>query len=224
MYINRYNIYTFIHKALRSVMCQALTKLGRVDDTDVTDIEQNLKDIEKLLSLCLSHLEHENQFIHSILLDKAPGLQLPTIKEHEEHVQHISDIQEEIHKIRLVSPPQRQRCLLSLYRHMAVFLAINFEHMQLEETLMAQRLWDNFSDDEIHHMEQNLVASIPPEQRLETTILILANISHSERRELLAGMRESSSQELFALVVNSLKTHISEPYWQKLNAELQMAA
>jgi hypothetical protein len=63
--------------------------------------------------------------------------------------------------------PQRTAALGRLYRALALFVADNFQHMQVEETAHNAVLWAAYRDDELMAIEQAIVASIPPDAMAE---------------------------------------------------------
>ncbi|GAB3019173.1 hemerythrin domain-containing protein [Bowmanella dokdonensis] len=221
---SRYNIYTLIHKALRNRMCQVLTGLGQLDDTDEQEIEQQLLHVEDLLDLCQAHLNHENQFIHQAICHEYPNLQLSTIHDHQEHEYGMRKLRGLISQIRQFYPAHRPTALLQLYRALAQFIAENFEHMQVEELHNAQLLWDKCSDAEIHQLEQNLVAAIAPPLRLRLTLMILTSISFTERHQLIASLRAQMPAKLFQELLDGLKPQLPDSQWQKLSKVLGLAA
>jgi hypothetical protein len=55
---------------------------------------------------------------------------------------------------------------LQLYRHPARFVAENFEHMQVEETVHNEALWAHYTDAELKALHDRLRASIPPAEMM----------------------------------------------------------
>lgn len=69
----RMNMYAAIHKALRAFMADTLTGLGRVDTDDDLDLSQSCDRVLALMDFCRSHLQHENEFVHTAMERRAPG-------------------------------------------------------------------------------------------------------------------------------------------------------
>jgi len=51
-----------------------------------------------------------------------------------------------------------------LYRHLALFIGENLQHMQVEETENNAALWALYSDDELAAIHDRLLASVPPKK------------------------------------------------------------
>ncbi|MBN7819470.1 hypothetical protein [Bowmanella yangjiangensis] len=224
MYCNRYNIYTLIHKALRASMCDTLVILGSLDDTDPQEIKDHLELVSDLLTLCQHHLEHENHFIHEAIQRQNPHLHIATVQEHQEHEYCIRKLSTLIAQCQLSNATQQQSALLTLYRELALFIADNFEHMHVEETHNTQMLWDLFSDEEIHQIEQQIVGAMEPIEQQRVLIMILTHISHTERLYLLLGMRQHAPADVFNDVLSILQLQLPASHWQKLSSELIQAA
>lgn len=216
---SRYNIYTLIHKGLRASLCQNLVDLGKLDNTDSEAVTHQLDITENLLNFCRGHLAHENTFIHPAIqkLDKNP---LQTIDDHHEHESAIDELQHKIATIKNLQDQDKARALHALYCVFSLFVAENFTHMRIEETHNAELLWKHFSDAEIHAIEQKIVGSLSPEENLLGLLMILPNITHSERVIFLQGFRQAVPAEVFNGTVSMLKPLLTSKDWLKLNTSL----
>src|SRR5512139_2725091 len=129
----RYNMYAFIHKALRAFMGDTLSGIGRMDPDDAADLEGGIDQLRELLDLCRLHLEHENRFVHPALEACAPGSSSQVAGEHVHHAADI-DALDELADAVVLAPAGAARAAAAnrLYRQLAVFVGINFEHMDYE--------------------------------------------------------------------------------------------
>jgi hypothetical protein len=215
----RFNIYTLIHKGLRASMCQNLVDLGKLDDTDPTAVARQLEITGNLLQFCRGHLAHENKFIHSVL-QKVGDTPRQTIEDHHEHEIAIAGLHDNISHILRLHGAERAQALQEFYGVFSLFVAENFSHMRIEETVNAEFLWKHFSDNEIRAIEQRIVESLSPEENLLSLIMILPNITHSERCDFLCGFRKAVPAEAFNSTVAMLKPLLGIKEWLKLNQAL----
>ncbi|QEY18706.1 hypothetical protein D0C16_23605 [Cellvibrio sp. KY-GH-1] len=218
---SRYNIYTLIHKGLRASLCQNLVDLGKLDDTDAEAVAHQLEITGSLLNFCRDHLEHENNFIHPVIQspDKNP---LQTIDDHYEHETVIDELQHKIALIKNLHSTDRTKALESFYGSFSLFVAENFTHMRVEETHNVELLWKYFSDEEIHSIEQKLVASLTPEENLRCLLMILPNITHMERTTFLQGFRHAAPADVFNGTLAMLKPLLTGKDWLKLTTGLHL--
>lgn len=217
----RYNIYTLIHKGLRASMCQHLVDLGRIDDNDTDAVIAQLEATENLLHFCTGHLQHENEFIHAVIheLHTTP---LKTAEDHLEHEREIQSLFNHIAQIKQLPAQERTAALQNLYAEFSLFVAENFTHMRIEETHNTECLWEYFSDAEIHTIEQRIVSSLTPEENLRALLMILPNIRHGERIQLLSGFRQAVPTDAFLMTLDLLKPLLNTKDWLKLNRDLNI--
>ncbi|MFC5527380.1 hypothetical protein ACFPPA_16685 [Rhodanobacter ginsengisoli] len=221
----RYNMYGFIHKALRAFMSDTLTRLGRMDVMDAEDVAASLGQTRDLLHFCRAHLEHENRFVHPALEAREPG---STRRIAGEHVHHEDDIELLLGRVdsleRLDDDATAAGAAATrLYRDMAVFAGGNFEHMDYEEREHNATLWAHYSDAELQAIEGALVASLPPETAMLSMRWMIPAISHAERVQLLGGIRANAPAEVLSGVLNLARARLDERDWSRLAAALELS-
>ncbi len=220
----RYNIYFIVHKALRANMAHVLEQLGACDWTDDEDTAQTLTDLRNLLLLCESHLQHENEFVHTAMESRAPGSTSRITLQHEDHMAAIAALREEAEATRNGSRAQRLHAGAALYHHFSCFVAENLEHMLEEETDNNAILWQHYSDDEIRAIEQALVASIEqPKKMLLMPWMLTATNAH-ERSIMLTVLHSQLPQPAFASILDLLSSRLPQREWLKLPPSLRAAA
>ena len=88
--LGRFNLYAGIHKALRAVMAECLLAVGRADPTDPQDVTDAGARVCALMDLCVSHVHHENNFVHPAIEARTPGLSADVAHEHLGHLEQIA--------------------------------------------------------------------------------------------------------------------------------------
>ncbi|MDP3822094.1 MAG: hypothetical protein Q8R33_11515, partial [Burkholderiales bacterium] len=178
---DRPNLYVPIHKALRSLMCDTLGRIGRLDVLDTDETVGTLNQVETLLAICLDHIEHENAFMHTAIEARLPAGSTRTGADHAEHVETIAALRDEVAALAAARGEERTNLALRLYRHLALFVAENFQHMHIEETVNAAALWAHYSDAELHEIHERLLASITPQKHLLITRWMVPALTPAER-------------------------------------------
>lgn len=224
MSIPRYNTYFIVHKALRANMATVLQQLGSCDWTDDEDTAHALTELRNLLSLCESHLQHENEFIHKAMESRAAGSTARISGQHEEHVASIKSLREEAESIRTGTGSQRVLAGAALYHHYSFFVAENLEHMLEEETDNNAVLWQHYSDDEIRAIEQLLVASIEQPKKMLFMPWMLTATNAGERGAMLTALHSQLPPPVFESVVTMLSARLPQKEWLKLQPALQTAS
>lgn len=157
----RYDIYAPVHKALRNFMMDTLSRAGRLDIADAAEREATFGQIESLLSFCVRHIRHENDHVHAAIDARVADGAARTRDDHVEHLESIGELRAEAAVARAAHAESRPMLALRLYRHLALFVAENFQHMHIEETANNAALWAVYSDDEIEAMHERLIANLP---------------------------------------------------------------
>lgn len=222
----RYDMYMPIHKALRAFMNDTLGVIGRMDIDDANEVVAALAQLRELLHLCDKHLQKENQFVHVAMEQRQPGSTAQIANEHIEHERDIEQLRAAIVALELASGAQRRALALRLYRDMALFVAHNFEHMQIEEMDHNAVLWSAYSDAELMQIEAELKASIPPQDMAIFARWLLGANDHAFRVAMLSGVRVHAPAPVFEMLLGLARAHLSERDWRKVaNAlELSLAA
>ncbi|MES1162930.1 MAG: hypothetical protein ABUL50_07690 [Rhizobacter sp.] len=212
----RYNIYVGVHRALRSLMSDTLARVGRLDVTDADEMEGTLSQLEQLLRFCTSHIEHENDFLHTAIEARLPAGAARTAADHLEHCASISALGDEAAALAQAHATERPIRALRLYRHLALFVAENFQHMHVEETANAATLWANYTDAELHEIHDRLLATLSPEEHLLVARWLVPASSPSERAGMLKAMQMRTPPEAFLGVLIHVRPHLAASGWAKL--------
>lgn len=216
----RLDLYAPIHKALRLFMHDTLQRIGSMDSADPGELLEALAQLKRLLGVLRQHLHHENEFMHPALEARRPGASQRAGEDHEEHLAAIEALEAEATGLTRAAAPQREALALRLYRHLALFVAENLQHMQLEESLHNQQLWAAYSDAELLALHQRLVASIPPAEMGLVLHWMVPALSPAELSGMLMGMRAEMPAPAFAGVLDLVRERLTLERWAKLDAAL----
>jgi hemerythrin HHE cation binding domain-containing protein len=216
----RVDLYAPIHKALRGFMSDTLARIGSLDVFDMAEMRDTLVQLERLLGQCESHLRHEEEFMHPALEARHPGASRRASEDHEDQAASIRALRVESRSLLEVPAPERSETALQLYRHLALFVAENFQHMQVEETTHNTVLWAHYSDDELTALHRRLLARIPPQESLQVARWMVPALPPEERTELLRSVQRSMPAEAFHGLLETVMPHLSHGAWVRLAREL----
>lgn len=220
---SRLDLYVGIHKAMRHFMTDTLHRVGRMDVGDGADLARTLGQFEDLMAACMNHLHHENDFVHTAIEARAPRGSARTADDHVEHIAHIEALRAEARALAQSDAAARPLLALRLYRHLALFVADNFQHMNVEETQNNAALWAHYSDAELMELHQRIVASLPPAENLEVMRWMIPALSPAERAQTLGGMKAGAPAEAFAAVLDVVRPHLDDNAWNQLARALGIA-
>jgi len=212
----RFDMYAFIHKALRAMMSDALVAVGRLDVTDPEEVAQKLSQVRALLAACTSHLRHENEFIHPAIEARMPGASLATAEEHQHHQTGSVALENRITAVEQAAAADRPVAAHALYLDLAGFVADQFAHMQLEERDNNRVLQAAYTDAELLAIQGRLIDAIPPQEMTATLRWMLPSLAAPERAELLAGLATKMPRDAFCEVLALARQNLSGRDWFKL--------
>lgn len=217
----RFDMYAFIHKALRVQMSDTLAACGRLDPNDAEEVAERAAQLRALLDACRSHLAHENEFIHAAIEARAPGAAAVTAGDHDHHRAALKALDAALSTLLAADDvPARAAAAHALYRRLALFVADNFQHMEVEERDNNAALWAHYSDEELVAIHDRLVASIPPQELAAILRWLLPSIAAPERAAVLGDMAQKAPPAVFAGLLQLARQHLSPRDWFKLTLAL----
>jgi len=219
--VPRHDIYMPIHKGLRSLMAAILVEVGRMDWQEPAERDATLARLDELLVLCRGHIEHENRFVHTAIEQRLPGAAAQTEADHLEHLAEIDQLRSHADVVRQASDDAAGAASLALYRDLAVFVAENYLHMQVEESRNNASLWAAYSDAEVLGIHDALVGSIPPQEMSRLLQLMVPALAPAERAQMMLGMRAGMPPAAFEGVLAIARAALPERDWSKLCAALE---
>jgi hypothetical protein len=205
-------------------MVRTLTRVGSTDPAFADEVAGTLDQLDRLLGLCEVHLKDENEFVHPALERARPGTAARIAAEHVHHAESIADLRDLAAFVADSRDAARASALDRLYRALALFVAENFQHMHVEETVHNPVLWAAYGDDELAAIEQAIVASIPPAVMGEALHWFVPALNATERAGMLAEMRQGMPPEAFAGVLDIARRTLSTDEHARLMRTLGLPA
>jgi hypothetical protein len=218
--IERFNIYTQIHKGLRACMCEVLVRVGRLDPYDSIEIESAATAVRGLVEFARDHLSHEEALIHPALEARRAGASRESHAEHEQHLETFDLLESSLRILERSSEPERPAAVLRLYRQLALFVAENFEHMHVEETENHAALAACYSEQEILELHARVVAAVKPAAMTVAMRWMIPASSAPERAAIFGGMQQNAPAPVFAAMLGVVRPHLDARDWAKLRAAI----
>lgn len=212
----RFDMYAAIHKALRHFMTDTLYRVGRIDVADADDTARVLGQLDELLALCVDHVHNENRHVHTAMEARQPGGAGRTAEEHVEHLESIEALRAEARSLAAAPQAERSALALRLYRHVALFVAENLQHMHFEETHNNAVLWACYSDAELFELHGRILASLSLHETLLVARWMIPASTPAERAAIVGGMKAGAPAPVFAQVVDVIRPRLDEHAWGQL--------
>lgn len=217
----RVNVYAYIHKALRSLMCHTLVTVGRTDPTDTTEVDATLAQVRDLTGLFATHLAHENTFLHSAMEARARGSSATTAGDHTHHEVAINNLNALSQAVAQSSGTARADALTRLYRNLALFVAENLTHMEEEESANNAVLWATYTDQELLAIEASIHQAIEPAEMALCMHWMLPGLNAVERAGVLMGIRDHAPEPVFGGMLGIARKTLSTHDFEKVDRALR---
>jgi hypothetical protein len=218
----RHNFYAVVHKALRACLSEALVASGRIDPHDDAEVAQLVSRVRSTCAFYRLHAAKEDRFIHTAMEARRPGSSLRTAEDHVEHAKALDRLEADATALESAMGAARGAAAEALHRDLALFAVEDFAHMHAEETENNAVLWACYSDAELAEIERELVASIPPAEKLAFIGVMSSACAPAERAVLLTGVRASAPPPVFERVIAAVKPRLSDAEWGKLALALAL--
>lgn len=197
---SRYNIFNQIHKGLRAMLYDTALRIQQTDFSQEEQAVPTMLQLEKLLVYFDQHADHEDEFI------------LPAIRKHakllveELESEHVTDhalshsLNKHIKEWRSsLNENVKRRAGFHMLYDFNSFVAFNLYHMNKEELLFNQVLWEHYTDEEIFLIEHALISTIPPDMLVDESRWIMRGINNEEVIGWLNGVKNNAPPEVFAV-------------------------
>ena len=217
----RVDLYGAIHKALRLFLTDTLQRVGRLDTDDGAEVAAVLGQLDALLDACRAHVDKEERYVHAAIEARRPGASARIAGEHEEHLQSIAALQAQAAALRALPGAA---AAARLYRQLAVFVADNLVHMEVEESQHNAALWAAYGDAELLAIHHRILASIEPAEMASILRWMVPALSPAERAGMLGQMQRELPPEAMRGVLQTVRPHLDDGAWAKLARALHLPA
>lgn len=198
----RDDLFTAIHKALRSGMLALTIDAGRIDWCDPSRVESYAQQWERVVTLVRSHAGHEERYIWPLLESKKPGAVAELGVGHDAIDGDLDALDAVFTTVRAAPDDTRG---LTFYRSLNRVLAHTLEHFSAEEPAVMDLLWSLCTDDELAACRAGFMSEIGPEEAGWTLELMLEYISTRELVAMLHGMQSRMPPPVFAEWLQSIR-------------------
>ncbi len=218
----RYNVFNQIHKGLRGMLYDTATRLQQTDFSQ-PEAGEAVAQLKQVLLFFDEHAEHEDRFILPHIRKQNAQLIDELEKDHEiDHqltqtlFQHIEDWETK------TTAAQREatgQCILLAFSE---FIAFNLYHMNKEETVLINLLWEHYTDADIRQMEHEIIEAIHPQTMMVESRWMMRSINDKEVIEWLTGVKQGAPEVVFDTFLQIAKEELPSERLTKVHAALEL--
>lgn len=217
----RYNLFNLIHKGLRHVLYDVAIKIQRADFGSASETFETLSRVEVLIDYFEGHADAEDTFILPALHRYDPVLVNDFEKQHVEDHRLGNLLEDIIQKIKseesITKRIQLGQNLLHLYHE---FVAFNLYHMNKEENVLNKVLWQNFTDQELQAITQQIIQSIKPQKLMALNRWMMRSINITEVTAWLTGVKRGAPEAVFITYLQLAEEELTPEMFAELKQRL----
>jgi hypothetical protein len=221
------DLFTPIHKAIRSMIYNVGGRLQANDFTDVTASKPLLADMEHEFSaamfsgcvLCLLHRhasDEETSVFPSVSKYDAP-LVRAFIEDHRVLVHQLEAITKMARELPLkAQPEERVQLGITLNQKANVFFAAYINHMNREEEKLVPLMRNRFTDDQMRTMRGAIIGGMPRDQLASLLRWMLPSLNVLELTGMLQGIKASSPPQVIQFISSIAAERVDPQRWQSV--------
>ncbi|HCL05875.1 MAG TPA: hypothetical protein DHW64_07910 [Chitinophagaceae bacterium] len=177
----RYNPFHQIHQGLRAMLYHCSLEVQHTDFSDDKTAAATIASLKELIWLFESHAHTEDTKVFSLIQEIAPEVVDDFEKQHDKDHMLAAHLQGCIEQSQ-VSGKTSDKIFAGrqLQFSLAEFTAFNLCHMNMEEVIIKELLWQHFTDEQLHALTMEIVANLPPEKNARYSYWMLKGLSTHE--------------------------------------------
>lgn len=216
-YMQRPDLFTPIHKAIRLMLYETSRNIQRLDPSDSDSVKNITGEVKRLLDMMASHGHHEDTLIFPAIAKYGNG----TIGKLEEQHNALNTISETLEEIagKLSRPADIVDCQMLCSQLNTVFneyLALQIRHMNEEERQALPLTFEHLDDNEILSIRGQIQKSFPPEEYSVWINWFMKALSLDEIAGMLRGTKIAAPEPVFQNTMNTARKNLTNEEWQLL--------
>ena len=217
MQLRKTDLFTFIHKAIRSMIYNAGSKIQLADFADIEETKSLLASFKQDLELLHEHAIHEDNIIFPEIQQEEPEMILVLNEEHKTLEDKLNKVKSLINNLENVSDEDKRLALgAELNNLFNDFSASYLAHMNHEEATVLEASFKYLNDEELVAIRTRIQTQIPPERYKIWLNWMLKSLNNSELTGLLGGMKAGAPPHVFQNVMDVAGSIIAGQRFKKI--------
>lgn len=221
MQLRKTDLFTFIHKSIRSMIYNAASKLQTADFSDEKEVKILLVSLRNDLDLLHEHAVNEDNIIFPEIANEEPQMIELLNEEHKKLESKLNGILALIEKIEHSnSVEERVQLGNSLNSLFNDFIADYLAHMNHEEATVLEASIKYLTDEELIAIRTRIQSNVPPDKYKVWMNWMLRSLNNSELIGLLGSMKTGAPSNVFQNILDITKSVIDSERWLKMKLNL----
>lgn len=177
----RYNPFHQIHQGLRAMLYHCSLEVQHTDFSDDTIAAKTISSLKELVWLFESHAHTEDTKVFTLIQEIAPAIIADFEKQHDKDHMLAAHLQGCIEQYEVATKTSDKIFAgRQLQFSLAEFTSFNLSHMNMEEIIIRDLLWQHFSDEQLYAVTMEIVTGLPPEKNARYSYWMLKGLSTNE--------------------------------------------
>lgn len=221
MQLRKTDLFTFIHKAIRSLIYNAASKLQTADFSNEKEVKTLLATLKQDLDLLHEHAVNEDNIIFPEIADEEPKMIEVLNEEHKKLESKLNSLHILIEKTeQSISIEERMLLGNSLNSLFNEFIADYLAHMNHEESTVLEASFKYLTDEELIAIRTRIQSNVPPDRYKVWMNWMLRSLNNTELVGLLSSMKASAPSNVFDYILEMTKSILDKERWLKMELGL----
>ncbi len=218
--MQRLDLFTAIHKAIRALLFDAADRMQSVDVDDAAERTDFLAMVEDRLNFLREHAEKEDNYVFPAVSEFDREAVEAVEREHD-HLHSLTDaVNVNLAWLRSAEAGERHQALTALRRSFHVLVAGHLYHMNHEEEQILPATQRYLTDEQLQSIFATIQKSIPPDRYAQWMQWMLPALQPMELAGMLRGMSMSAPKEAMDRILRLAEHSVDS---QRLQRVLDLA-
>ncbi|MEJ7682318.1 MAG: hemerythrin domain-containing protein [Segetibacter sp.] len=178
--------------------------------------------LEEVVLLFEGHAHAEDTLVFPMLNEVAPKLVTEFEKQHIQDHQLGEELETAIDQLKAAgSRVEKMKAGIQIQLAFTEFVAFNLSHMNQEETIINEKLWAHYSDDELMAIQQKVVATVSPEKNAKYGYWMLKGLSQNEIIGWYREIKENAPPFVLAQMLKLAKSVLPQDKYRVLSESFE---
>lgn len=221
----RFNIFNQIHKALRALLYDTSLTVQQSNFANPEEVAIALDKIRKALDIFDKHAAHEDKHVLPAIQQFEPSMVDAFEQEHVEDHALAEKLRALISDFGKAETPTKQLVTGKEIMHaFNAFLSFNLDHMAKEESVINDRLWRYYNDQEIMEISQKILADIDQDEMAFASAWMMKGLSNAEITSWLKSVQSNAPEFMFNALFATAEKELSPQRFRKVLENLTEGA
>lgn len=214
----RYNGFWLTHKALRAMLYDAAMALQQTDAATAAP-DTVTKKLENVLQAFDLHADLEDEYILPLVAKTHPGLYAGFEREHHQDHTLTAALREQVLAWKQSAAPDPV-VFESLFYAFNDFLSFNIGHMNREETILLEAIWEARTDNALLELHAEIIRTRQPFEREQSIHWMLKGCSAGEIAQILGTAQQQLAAPAYEQFFIYAKETVGDSRWARIGAKL----